>query len=143
MEIKQISIFLENKKGRLSAIAGVLAENNINIRALSLADTKEFGVLRIIVNDHTRCLNALKANGYAAKETFVIAIEVPDKPGGLCGILKLLDENNLNVEYMYATVEKKHNNAVVIFRIEEYKKAIELFRNNGIAIIDSSVIKKM
>ncbi|NLB35676.1 MAG: ACT domain-containing protein [Elusimicrobia bacterium] len=143
MEIKQISIFLENKKGRLAAITNVLADNNINIRALSLADTKEFGVLRIVVNEHTKCLNALKINGYAAQETYVIAVEVPDSPGGLCGILKLLEDNDHNVEYMYAMVEKNRNNAVVIFKIGDFKKAIELLKSNNVSIVNASVLKNL
>lgn len=143
MNIKQVSVFLENKKGRLADVTNLLEKENINIRTLSLADTKEFGVLRLIVDDPEKCLKVLKENEFVAQETDVIAVEVEDKPGGLNKILNVLNKNNINVEYMYAFVEKKKNNAIVIFRIDDQKKAISSLKENGISLIESNVLKEL
>ena len=143
MNIKQISVFLENKKGRLAKVIDCLAQEGVNIRALSLADTKDFGVLRIIVNDPERTSDVLKKNGFVVQETDVIGVEVEDRPGGLSKILEILDEEGLNVEYIYATVEKTGDKAVVIFKIDEYKKAIEVLRKRGIGIIKSNTLRKL
>ncbi len=143
MNIKQILVFLENKKGRLAKVIECLAEEGINIRALSLADTKDFGVLRLIVNDPDKTRDILKKNKFVVQETDVIGIEVEDKPGGLSKVLETLDKEGLNVEYMYATVEKSGGKAVVIFKIDEYKKAIEALTRSGIAVIKSELLKKL
>jgi hypothetical protein len=143
MNINQISVFLENKKGRLKKVVDCLAKAKINIRALSLADTKDFGVLRLIVNDPDRCCSILKKNDFVVQETNVIAVEVEDKPGGLRKILALLDSGNINVEYMYATVECKKGHAVVIFKIDDQKKAINTLSKNRVALMTRSELKKI
>ena len=143
MNIKQISIFLENKKGRLAEVINCLAEEGVNIRALSLADTKDFGVLRLIVNDPDKTRDVLKKNKFVVQETDVIGIEIEDRPGGLSKVLGALDKEGLNVEYMYATVEKSKDKAVVIFKVDEYKKAIEVLSGHGITVIKSDVLKKL
>jgi hypothetical protein len=143
MNIKQISVFLENKKGRLVKVIDCLAEEGINVRALSLADTKDFGVLRIIVNDPDKTAAVLKKCGFVVQETDVIGIEVEDRPGGLSKILEILDSEDLNVEYMYATVEHTKDKAVVIFKIDEYKKAVEALKARGIGVIKSDVLEKL
>ena len=143
MNIKQISVFLENKKGRLAKVIECLAKEGINIRALSLADTKDFGVLRLIVNDPDKTGDILKKNKFVVQETDVIGIEVEDKPGGLSKVLEALDKEGLNVEYMYATVEQSKGRAVVIFKVDEYKKAIEVLSRKGITVIKSDVLKKL
>lgn len=136
MRVEQLSIFLENKAGRLAEVTAALAEADINIRALSLADTSDFGVLRLIVNDTHKAKESLKAKGFTVGETEVVAVEVPDKPGGLHNILESLQKASVNVEYMYAFVQQSGNNAVMIFRFENVAEAVKLLQNSGITVID-------
>lgn len=135
MRVEQISVFLENKSGRLAEVTDVLAKAGINIRALSLADTADFGILRLIVNDTERAKQILKDNGFTVGKTEVIAVEVPDRPGGLAGILDVLKERGVNVEYMYAFVQKSKENAIIIFRFDEIEKAIEGLTTAGVKIL--------
>src|SRR5512143_764081 len=104
--VEQIYVFLENKAGRLAEVTRILGDAGINIRALSLADTSDFGILRLIVNDREKANAVLKENGFTVSKTEVVAVEVPDRPGGLSQILQTLDNNSINVEYMYAFVER-------------------------------------
>jgi hypothetical protein len=143
MNIKQISVFLENKKGRLTEVTKILADANISIKALSLADTSDFGILRLIVTDPAACRKELQQNNIVAQETDVIAVEVEDKPGGLHKVLLLLQNNNINVEYMYATVEKAKNFAVVIFRVDEIEKTINLLTTNHIRLVRREDLKNL
>jgi hypothetical protein len=143
MSVKQISVFLENKKGRLAEVTQTLAREKINIRALSLADTADFGVLRIIVNNPDRCLAALKANSFVAQVTEVIAVEVEDTPGGLARILEVLDRDNVNVEYMYAYVEKSRDNAIVICKIDDRERALQVLEKHGISTIGAEALKAL
>ncbi|HSO67689.1 MAG TPA: ACT domain-containing protein [Desulfatirhabdiaceae bacterium] len=136
MKVKQISVFLENKAGRLSEVTAILSEADINIRALSLADTSDFGVLRLIVNNSAKALDALKNNGFSVGVTDVVAVEVMDRPGGLHHILNLLHQSKINVEYMYAFVQQSGKNAVMIFRFDHTNEAIDILSKDGIAIID-------
>lgn len=135
MIAEQISIFLENKAGRLSEVTRALSEAGINIRALSLADTSDFGILRIIVTDHERAKEILKAKGFTLGRTSVVAVEVEDRPGGLHNILELLSANGINVEYMYAFVQRDTTNATLIFRFDRVDKAVEVLMANNIHII--------
>lgn len=135
MKVRQLSIFLENQSGRLAEVMGDLARENINIRALSLADTSGFGILRLIVNDIAKAHEVLKNKGFTVRETDVLAVEVPDRPGGLGGILGSLAARGINIEYMYAFVEKSGENAVVIFRIEQIDEAIESLKADGVKIL--------
>ncbi len=135
MKVEQISVFLENKSGRLSEVAGVLALAGINIRALSLADTVDFGILRLIVNDTEKAKRVLKDNSFTVGKTEVVAIEVPDRPGGLAGILKTLDGAGINVEYMYAFVQRSGENAIILFRFDELEKAITVLQKAGVRIL--------
>jgi hypothetical protein len=143
MKIKQISVFLENKTGRLAEVTKLLADAAINIRALSLAETAEFGVLRLIVNNPDACLEVLKDNSFVAQETDVIAVEVEDKPGGLNHILEIFNKSDINIEYMYAFVEKKVNNAIVVFRIDNAGKAIAALQQHSISIVSDSILKNL
>lgn len=136
MKITQISVFIENKSGRLYEICDLLGRNNLNIRALSLADTSDFGILRLIVNEPERAYTLLKQNGFTVGKTEVIAVEVPDVPGGLASVLKVLSANDVNVEYMYAFVEKSSDFAVMIFRFDEVDKALETLEKAGIKTIE-------
>jgi len=141
MAVKQLSIFLENKSGRLKDVSGLLETNNINIRALALADTLDFGILRLIVDDCNKATEILKKNDFTVKETEVIAVEVEDQPGGLNKILTIFDKNNINIEYMYAFVEKSQNNAVVIFRIDDSSRAVSILEANNIKTLTNDMIK--
>jgi hypothetical protein len=143
MSVKQISVFLENKKGRLAEVAKTLSHEKINIRALSLADTADFGVLRIIVDNPDRSLTVLKTHGFVAQVTEVIAVEVEDRPGGLSRILEVLDQDNVNVEYMYAYVEKSRENAIVICRIDDRERALQILEKNGIATLSAEALKAL
>lgn len=140
MRVEQISIFLENKSGRLAKVTEVLSEAQVNIRALSLADTSDFGVLRLIVDDTEKAKLTLKENGFTVGKTNVVAVEVPDKPGGLHNILMLLHNSGVNVEYMYAFVQQSGSNAVMIFRFDNTDEAIKLLENNGVTIINGSKV---
>ena len=140
MKVEQISVFIENKSGRLAEVTGVLGEAKVNIRALSLADTSDFGILRLIVDDSERALNVLRDRHFTVNKTEVIGVEVPDSPGGLSSILKILDKNLINVEYMYAFVERSGSNAVIIFRFDNIDQAISVLLNNGVNILDGEKI---
>ncbi len=135
MKVEQISIFLENKPGGLSGVTKVLKDSGINIRALSLADTSDFGILRLIVDDVTKAKKVLNENGFAVGRTHVIAVEVPDKPGGLHSILDLLTKEGINVEYMYAFVERSGENAVIIFRFDNIDQAIDVLLKAGFTVL--------
>jgi len=140
--IKQISIFLENKQGRLAEVTRTLGENNIDIRALSLADTTDFGVLRLIVNNPDKARQILTENGFAVSINDVIAIEVEDKPGGLADVLAVLDRKGISIEYMYAFVNSKPNTAMVIFRVENPESALEILKSENVKIKSAEDVYK-
>lgn len=140
MKVEQISIFIENKSGRLAEITAILGKSGINIRALSLADTSDFGILRLIVDDSEKALKVLKEQRFTVSITNVIGVAVPDSPGGLTSILQILDQNNVNVEYMYAFVERSGDNAVIIFRFDNIDEAIDALTKNGVNILPSERI---
>ena len=135
MKVEQISIFLENKPGGLEEVTRILKEAGINIRTLSLADTTDFGILRLIVNDVDKASQVLKEKGFRISRTIVVAVEVPDRPGGLHGILEVLSKNGINVEYLYAFVERSGEHAVIIFRFDAPDKAIEVLQKNGMTVL--------
>lgn len=140
MRVEQIAVFMENKSGKLAEITSILADNQINIRALSVADTADFGILRLIVDDVEKAKTALKAEGFTVGKTNVLAVEVPDKTGGLSTVLKAIESAGLNVEYMYAFVNKTGENAVLIFRFEDMDKAIDSLQKDGFTLLSSKVI---
>ncbi|MBU1150616.1 MAG: ACT domain-containing protein [Pseudomonadota bacterium] len=135
MKVEQLSIFLENKPGGLEQVTRILKDAEINIRTLSLADTTDFGILRMIVNDVDAAALVLKTQGLRVSRTTVVAVEVPDRPGGLHGILEVLSGNGINVEYLYAFVEKSGQNAVIIFRFDDPDTAIEVLQKNGLTVL--------
>ena len=143
MKVEQISIFLENRAGRLSEVTRVLSEAGVNIRALSLADTSDFGILRLIVSDFDKAKQVLKENGFTVGRTTVVAVEVEDKPGGLHNILNLLSGQGINVEYMYAFVQQSGHNAVLIFRFDRTDEAIEILQKNGLKIVPGDELYKI
>ena len=143
MQVEQISVFLENKTGRLSEVTGILSEAGVNIRALALADTSDFGVLRLIVDNNEKAVAVLKENGFTVGKTEVVAVEVEDKPGGLHNILKTLRGQGINVEYMYAYVRHTGQDAVMIFRFDNIRGAIEVLTKNGVKVIDGDHLYRM
>ena len=135
MKVNQISVFLENKSGRLADVTRTLASNAVNIRALSIADTIDYGLLRLIVNDPEKATKVLINEAFTVAQTEVLAIEVPDRPGGLAGIIDILAGRGLNIEYMYAFVGRSGDHAIVIFRIEPVDDAIKALQEGGARII--------
>ncbi len=143
MTVNQISIFLENKPESLSQLTDTLAKNNINMRALSLADTSDFGIARIITDDSANAEEILKQNDYIVKTTGVIALEIPDEAGSLNKILKLLAENGRNIEYMYGFTGRKTNSACMIIRCTNMQKTEEILESNGIHTISQEELKNI
>jgi hypothetical protein len=143
MRAEQISVFLENRTGRLAEVSAVLAKAQVNIRALSLADTSDFGVLRLIVDNNEKAKEALKNAGFTVGKTNVVAVEVEDRPGGLHKILNLLFQSGINVEYMYAFVQQSGSNAVMIFRFDQTDKALNILTENHIKIIEDKTLYTM
>ncbi len=131
MVIEQISIFVENKAGRLAEITDIIAKNNINIKALSVADTTNFGILRIIVDEPKEVERVLKNEGLTVSITSVITACIQNRPGGLSEVLGLLALNNIAVEYMYAFIAKSDSEAYVVMRIEDEEAAVKLLKDNG------------
>ncbi len=143
MKVTQISLFLENRKGRLAEVCSLLGETGVNIRALTIAETDEFGVLRMVVDNPEKALQSLRANNFVASVTDIVAIEVGDRPGGLAEVLKTLNENSLNIEYMYGFVEKKSDNALMVFRFDEPDRAIEVLQGAGLSVVGRSDIESL
>lgn len=140
MLVKQISVFLENKSGRLAEVTKLLASNNIDISALSIADTTDFGILRLIVNQPEKAEIVLKENGLTVSATNVIAIAVADEPGGLSIALDILDGESIGIEYMYAFVGKASGKALVILRMENPDRAIKALSSKGVEVLSSSAV---
>lgn len=140
MEVKQISLFLENKKGRLWEALNVLAKANINIRALSIADTSDFGILRLIVPEPDKAKKVLEKNNFTVRENDVIAVGVSDRPGGLAEILKILTEADINVEYMYAFVEKSGQKAIVVLRTDSISKGKKALKHAGVTVLSAQQV---
>ena len=131
MLIKQISVFVENKPGRMAAILEVLTDNNIDISALSIADTTDFGVLRMIVSDHVLAKKVLNEAGVVVKTTDVIAVSMEDRPGGLGAIMNTINDGDITVEYMYAFAGRTETGAMVVVKVNDPEKAIELLEKGG------------
>ncbi|MDK2846949.1 MAG: hypothetical protein PWP34_302 [Desulfuromonadales bacterium] len=135
MKVQQISIFIENIPGRLAEATKVLGDAGVNIRALSLADTSDFGVLRLIVDKNDLAKQVLAEHDFTVSKTDVVAVEVPDRPAGLADILQELDAAGITVEYLYAFVERLGDNAVIIFRFDNVDGAVKTLRDKGIKIL--------
>ena len=143
MAVKQISIFVENKEGRIKKAINTLALENINIRALSIADTTKYGILRLIVSDNEKAIEALERDGFIVKENEVIILAVPDEPNGLNSTLAVFDEKDINLEYLYAFVSSKTDEAIVVMRLENMEKAIEALEDSNVKILDENDIKEL
>ena len=132
---KQISIFIDNKRGRLAGITGILGENGVDMRALCIADTTDFGILRIIVDNTDLAVNALKNEGFAVSITDVVAFAVDDKPGGLAAALDVFEECGINIEYMYHFIRNKSGAATIIARVDNPGEALEKLRNTSLNLL--------
>lgn len=140
MYVKQISVFVENKFGRMAEILNALAEKSIDISALSLADTSEFGILRLIVDKPELAVEVLKEEGVIVKLSDILAIAVDDTPGGLAKALNVLTEANVVIEYMYAFIGKADGKAMTVIRVDDEPKAIEALKNGGVALLTTEDI---
>jgi len=138
--VKQISVFVENKKGRLARITDVLGKGGIDLIALSIADTTNFGIMRCIVNDPEKALKLLKDNDITASTTEVIVAEVVDKPGGLSYVLGLLDKADISVEYLYSFVRTPNENALILFRVEDIDTAVRALEAGGVKLLNEKDI---
>ena len=142
MKIQQLSVFSENKPGHIMGPCRLLAKEGIDIRALSLADTQHFGILRMIVSDWKRAKNLLEQAGSVVKVTEVLAVEVPDRPGGLAEVLGLFEGSDVNIEYMYAFPFIRGEKAVLIFRFDQPDAAIRRLQAAGVAVLESRALEK-
>jgi len=143
MTAVQISVFLENKSGRLAEVTRALAGAGVNIRALSLAETIDYGVLRLIVDKPKEAKDALTRAGFTVSETEVIAVAMPDRPGGLAGIVDMLTKRGLNIEYLYAFVGQRGENAVVIIRIDTMSEAISALQAGGAQVLSAAELSRI
>jgi hypothetical protein len=140
MKVEQITVFIENRSGRLADVATLLADAGVNIRATTLADAADFGILRLIVNDTEKANQVLKAHGFAVTKTHVVAVAVPDRPGGLAEILVAIRQAQLNVEYMYAFVHRQTAGATILFRFDDIDQAVASLQKAGIRMLTGEEI---
>ncbi len=143
MAVRQISVFLENKIGRLAEITQILGNKEINIRALAIADTTEFGILRMIVDRPQKAYEALEERGFTVSPTEVVVVEVEDKPGGLAQVMAILGKEGINVEYLYAFVAPRGRGALVVLKIEEKKATVDLLQEKKVKILSPEEISRL
>ena len=141
MTVKQISIFVENKEGRIQKAINSLGQADVNIRALSIADTSKYGILRLIVSDNEKAIDALEKDGFIVNENEVIILAVPDEPNGLNSILSVFSDENINLEYLYAFVSSKTKEAIVVMRLKDMDRANKTLEKSNIKVLDSDDIK--
>lgn len=143
MSLKQLTVFVENKQGALVSITDTLAAHNVNIRALSIADTEDFGILRLIVNDNDTALKTLKEEGYILKTTDVVGVKIGDQPGKLSKALKVLKDNDINMEYLYAFMTRTEKHAYVVLRVADNAAAEAALEKEGFHIITDADVSKL
>ena len=143
MAIRQLTVFIQNKKGTVVGVTDILSKNNINLRALSIAETQDFGILRIIVNDEKAAEAVLAENGYLIKIVDVVGVKISDEPGKLTEALGVLDKANINVEYLYAFMARTEKHAYVVLRVEDNEIAESVLKNAGIKLISDADINKL
>lgn len=136
----QLSIFVENQKGRLALLTELLRDNGLDIRAVSVADTREFGILRLIVNDPKKAAEILQGEGFTVSLTSVLGVGIEDRPGGLCAVMELMRDNGINVDYMYAYISQSLGKAYVILRASDNAQAALLLREHGFELLADSQI---
>lgn len=137
MKIKQISIFLENIAGRLASVTDTLKQNSINLRAIMIADTADFGILRVIVDSPEKALEALEAANFTTRTTEVLAVPVNDKVGAMHDMLTLFEKNSINIEYIYASLERAGDTAIIIFKVEDADAGLKVLEENGLTGVAS------
>lgn len=143
MAIKQLTVFVENKQGTLVEITDTLAKNNVNIRALSIADTQDFGILRLIVTDNETAINALNDRGFLVKTTDVVGVKIGDAPGKLSTALEVLDRAGINMEYLYAFMARTERHAYVVLRVADNEAAEAALEEAGFHMITDADIAKL
>ena len=143
MAIKQLTVFVQNRKGTLVSVTDALAENNVNLRALSIAETEDLGILRLIVNDEKVAEKVLEEKGYLIKTIDVVGVKIGDEPGKLTSALRILDEADINVEYLYAFMTRTEKHAYVVLRVEDNAKAEKALEDAGFHIITEDDISKL
>lgn len=143
MAIKQLTVFVENKKGTMVSVTEILSKNNVNIRALSIAETQDFGILRLIVNDEKVAMNALEEQGYLIKSIDVVGVKIGDAPGKLAEALGVLDQAGINVEYLYAFMARTEKHAYVVLRVEDNEVAESVLTNAGFKLITEADVCKL
>lgn len=135
MPVKQITVFIENKCGRLASVTRAIGNRGINIRAFSVADTTDFGILRLIVDDPDRAYEVLRKEQFTVRMAEVVAVQIPDRPGGLADILELMQDAGINIEYLYAFVAQISGDALAVFRVENTRIAEQLMLGKGIRVL--------
>lgn len=143
MAIRQLTVFVENKQGTIVSVTDTLSKSGVNIRALSIAETEDFGILRLIVNDEETAVKTLQDEGLLIKITEVVGVKIGDAPGKLTAALKVLDEANVNVEYLYAFMARTEKHAYVVLRVEDNAEAENLLENAGFHLITNADIEKL
>jgi hypothetical protein len=143
MAIKQLTVFIQNKKGTVASVTDTLSKNNINLRALSIAETQDFGILRVVVNDNETAEKVLSENGYLIKTIDVVGVKIGDEPGQLTSALSVLDYAGINVEYLYAFMARTEKHAYVVLRVEENEEAETILTNAGFKLISDADISKL
>ena len=143
MYIDQISVFMENKKGRLSSLTRTLAQNNIDLVAMSIADTSDYGIMRAIVTHTEKAEKVLKEAGFMVSTTKVLGVLVPHTPGGLADVLQIFTDGDISVEYLYSFVNTHGGNALIMFKVDPAEKAIELLKQNGIELITQEQVNNL
>lgn len=143
MAIKQLTVFVQNRKGAVSSITDILAKNDVNIRALSIAETEDFGILRLIVNDEAAAEKTLSDEGYLLKVTDVVGVKIGDAPGKLTNALAVLDKAGINLEYLYAFMARTERHAYVVLRVEDIEEAESALESAGFHLITDADVRKL
>lgn len=143
MFIKQISVFMENRPGRLAEITKVLSDNGIDMRAINIADTTDYGILRMIVNDEVKAEKVLRENNMTASVTDVIAISIPDTVGAFSTVINLLKDKGISIEYIYSFIGEKSNKAVIVIKTNKLDESLETLKNNGVAVLTKEEVNNL
>jgi hypothetical protein len=139
MLVDQIAVFLENRKGRIFALSDLLAQNGVDLIALSIADTNDFGIVRLVTDNNDRALEVLRRAGFTAATNSLIGIEVEDKPGGLAEVLKIFDDNDIDIEYLYSFARVEAKKAIILVKVADTDKTLEILLKHNIKLLDRSI----
>lgn len=139
MLVNQIAVFLENRQGRIFELTEALKKANINMLVMSIADTSDYGILRAVTDDNAKAIKALKEAGFTVNSTDLVGIEVEDKPGGLAEVLKVLDQGGIDIEYLYSFKKANDGNAVILFKVADIDKTIEIVKKSGVKLLEQKL----